>query len=106
MTFRVSPDQLRTRGRAIESAGAGSAGDLNRLQAQTTAGGAAAWGTDDAAARLAAVYQELTAATREALGLLTSGIQDTGSAVRRLSDGVERTDGDAGRDMRRAGGVA
>lgn len=102
MNFYVNPDQLRTRGGAITDIGTQSAGDLNALGSQTV-GGAAAWGTDDAGARLAALYQELTSATGEALDLLTGGMSAVGSTVRRMGDGFEQKDGSLGGAIGRVG---
>jgi ABC-type transporter Mla subunit MlaD len=102
MNFYVNPDQLRTRGGAVEDIGTQSAGDLNALRAQT-AGGAASWGTDDAGARLAALYQELTSATGEALDLLAGGLSEVGSTVRRMGDTFEQKDGSLGGKIGRAG---
>jgi hypothetical protein len=103
MNFHVDPDRLRTHGGALEDAGAGSAGDLSVLHGQTT-GGTASWGTDDAGARLAALYQELTSLTGEALDLLTGGMRDTGSAVWRMGDAFEGMDDASSRDIGRIQG--
>jgi hypothetical protein len=102
MNFYVNPDQLRTRGGAVEDVGAQSAGDLNALHSHT-AGGTASWGTDGAGARLAALYQELTSATGEALDLLAGGMREAGSTVRRMGDTFEQKDGSLGDKIRRAG---
>jgi hypothetical protein len=101
MNFYVNPEQLRTRGGAIEDIGANSAGDLNALRSQT-AGGPASWGTDDAGARLAALYQELTSATGEALDLLAGGMREVGSTVRRMGDTFEQKDVSVGDKISRA----
>jgi hypothetical protein len=104
MNFHVNPAQLRTHGGALEDAGTGSAGDLSVLHSQTATGGTTSWGTDEAGARLAALYQELTSSTGEALDLLTGGMRDTGAAVRRMGGAFEGMDDSSGRAIGGAGG--
>lgn len=104
MNFDVSPENLRRHGAAIVDTGDGSAGELGALHGQTTTGGAAAWGTDSAAATLAGLYEELTSATGEALDLLTSVMRHGGTNVQQMAGTYEHTDGGARDGFRRLEG--
>jgi Excreted virulence factor EspC, type VII ESX diderm len=95
MNFNVNPAHLRTHGGAIEDTGTGAAGPLDAQHSRTTAGSAAAFGTD--AASLAGLYQELTALTGEALDLVSGVMAHGGSELRQMAGTYERTD-DGARD--------